>query len=157
MKPTPKFAIAVSIALVLLLVGAVAFNVLAPPGQLKLKVKWKPVNYILNDPPPNPWIAEIYFAPLRDLNQIDTSTLLLEGMYTPSGTPYLLSGTPPRLAVPFNGADVLRALMSKTPHLAPGEYRISLEISGNLKTEYGGTAFSGTGGINLLVPPISPP
>jgi hypothetical protein len=157
MKPTPKFAIAVSIALALLLVGAFAFNALAPPGQLKLKVKWKPVNYVLDNPPPDPWTAEIYFAPTRDLNQIDTSTLLLEGMYTPSGTPTILTTSPPRMAVPFNGADVLRALLSKTPHLAPGEYRILLEISGNLKAEYGGTAFSGDGGINLLVPDVSPP
>jgi len=157
LKPTPKFAIAVSIALVALLVGAIAFNALAPPGQLKLKVKWKPVSYVLDNPAPDPWIAELYFAPARDVNQIDTSTLLLEGMYTPSGTPYLLSGTPPRLAVPFDGADVLRALLSKAPHMAPGEYRILLTITGNLKTEYGGTAFSGDGGINLIVPDVSPP
>jgi len=157
LKPTPKFAIVVSIALVLLLVGAVAFNTLAADKALKLKVKWKPVNYVLDNPPPDPWIAEIYFAPLRDLNEIDTSTLLLEGIYTPSGTPYLLSGTPPRLAVPFDGADVLRALLSNAPHMAPGEYRILLTITGNLKTEYGATPFSGDGGINLVVPDVSPP
>jgi hypothetical protein len=156
MKST-KLAIAVSIALALLLVGAFAFNALAPAGQLKLKVKWKPVEYIMDNPPPDPWIAEIYFAPLRDLNQIDTSTILLEGMYTPSGTPYILNSSPPRMAVPFNGADVLRALLANTPHLAPGEYRILLTITGNLKAEYGGTPFSGDGGINLLVPDVSPP
>jgi hypothetical protein len=157
MKSTSKFALAVSIALVALLAGAIAFNVLAPPGQLKLKVKWRPPNYILGNPTPDPWVAEIFFAPSRDLNQIDESTLLLEGMYAPSGTPYLLSGNPPRLAVPFSGPIVLRALLENAPHMAPGEYHILLEVSGNLKPEYGGTAFSGEGAINLIVPMPLPP
>ena len=152
-----KIVIISAAILVTLLAGAIAFNVLAPPQDLKLKAKWRPVTYTLGNPVPHPWRAEIFFAPLRDLNQIDTSTLLLEGIYTPSGTPTLMQSSPPRMSVPFDGDDVLRALLSKMGHMGPGIYHIYLEISGNLKAEYGGTPFSGSGAIDLVVPDVSPP
>ena len=144
--------------LVTLLVGAVALNAIAGDKALKLKVKWRPVTYTLGNPPPDPWHAEIFFAPLLPLEQIDTSTILLEGMYSPSGTPTILATSPPRMSVPFDGDDVLRAVLAKAPHLEPGfTYHISLTITGNLKTEYGGTPFSGDGAVNLIIPEISPP
>ncbi|HKZ93490.1 MAG TPA: hypothetical protein VJ249_02760 [Candidatus Bathyarchaeia archaeon] len=152
-----RLALISAVALVALLAGAIAFNALAPPQELKLKVKWRPPNYMLGNPAPDPWIAEIFFAPSRPLEQIDPNTLLLEGIYSPSGTPYLLRSSPDRMAVPFDGDDVLRALLTKAPHLAPGEYRILLQITGNLKPEYGATPFSGDGGINLIVPDVPPP
>jgi len=136
-----------------LLLGAVAFTVLSAPQELKLKVKWRPVNYVFGNAPPDPWIAEVYFAPLRPVDEIDPSTIRLEGTYTPSGPTYEV-GTPPRLAIPFNGNEVLRALLIKAPHMAPGEYRILLEITGALDD---GTPFRGSGGINLIVPENSPP
>jgi hypothetical protein len=141
-----------------ILIGAIAFNVLAPAQEFKLKVKWRPVSYTLGNPLPDPWYAEIFFAPLRDLNQIDTSTLLLEGMYTPSGTPTILNSSPPRMSIPFNGNDVIRVALSKMGHMAPGyTYHISLRISGYLKAEYGGNPFSGDGAINLVIPELPPP
>ena len=143
--------------LVTLLVGAFALNALAPAKDLKLKVKWRPPTYTLGTPLPTTWIAEIFFAPIRDLNEIDTTTLKLEYTYTPSATPYLISGNPPRLAVPFHGYDVINAIMSETTHMTPGTYQIWLTISGNLKAEYGGNPFSGEGAINLVVPDPSPP
>lgn len=152
-----KIVVISAAILITLLAGVVAFNAFAPAQELKLKVKWRPVVYTLGNPVPDPWTAEIFFSPIRDLNEIDTATLKLEGIYSPSGTPYLISGNPPRLAVPFAGADVLRAILSKTTHMAPGTYHILLTISGNLKAEYGGAAFSGTGGVNLVVPDPSPP
>lgn len=151
-----KIVIISAAILVTLLAGVIAFNAFSAPATLKLKVKWRPVTYTLGNPVPDPWNAEIFFAPLRDVNQIDTTTLKLEGIYSPSGTPYLISQTG-RLAVPFKGADVIRAVLSKTTHMAPGIYHIILTITGNLKPEYGGTAFSGTGGIDLVVPDPSPP
>jgi len=152
-----KIPVILAALVVTLLVGAVAFNIFAPAEQLKLKVKWRPVTYTLGDPVPNPWTAEIFFAPIRDLNEIDTNTLILEGMYAPSGTPYLLQSSSPRMAVPFDGDDVLRAIVTKASHMTPGTYQIYLEISGNLKTEFGGTPFTGSGGINLVVPEVFPP
>ncbi len=144
--------------LAILLIGAVAFNVFSAPKDLKLKVKWRPVQYRLGDPVPDDWDAEIFFAPLRDLNEIDTDTLLLEGMYSPSGTPTILATSPPRMTVPFDGDDVIRAVLEKSPHLDPGfTYHVYLTISGNLKPEFGGTPFSGDGAINLEIPEISPP
>lgn len=156
MKLTKVTLLSVTI-LAILLIGVVAFTAFSATKDLKLKVKWRPPTYTLGNPLPNPWNCEIFFAPARDLNEIDTNTILMEGLYPPSGTPYLLSGAPPRLAVPFSGYDVITALLSKSPHLAPGTYHILLQISGNLKPEYGGNAFSGEGGIDLVVPDPSPP
>lgn len=152
-----KIVVISAAILITLLAGVAAFNAFAPAQELKLKVKWRPVTYTLGNPVPDPWNAEIFFAPIRDLNQIDPTTLKLEGIYSPSGTPYLLTGNPPRLAVPFAGDDVLRALLGKVGHMAPGLYHIYLTVSGNLKAEYGGTAFSGSGAIDLIVPDPSPP
>jgi len=152
-----KIAIIAAAILVTMLVGAFAFNALAPAKELKLKVKWRPPTYTIGNPLPDPWNAEIFFAPIRDLNEIDITTLKLEDGSTPIGTPYLLSGNPPRMAVPFDGDDVINALLSKTTHLAPGTYQIYLGVTGNLKPEYGGTAFSGSGPIDLIVPEPSPP
>jgi len=152
-----KIAIISAAILVTMLAGAFAFNALAPPKELKLKVKWRPPTYTLGDPLPQPWNAEIFFAPIRDLNEIDPNTLKLEDGSDPIGTPYLLSGNPPRMAVPFSGSVVINALLSKTTHLAPGTYQIYLGVKGNLKPEYGGNAFSGSGPIDLVVPDPSPP
>lgn len=136
-----------------LLIGAIALTMVSAPTALKLKVKWKPVNFVLDNPPPDPWNAEIYFAPARPLDEIDTTTLRLEGTYAPESDPYP-SAIKPRLVVPFDGYDVLEALLLKAGHMAPGEYRVWLEITGQLTD---GTPFEGKGGINLLVPENPPP
>ena len=154
---TTKLIIAIAI-LTTILIGAIALNTFAADKTLKLKVKWKPVSYTLGNPVPDPWYAEIFFAPIRDLNQIDTSTILLEGMYTPSGTPTILNSSPPRMSIPFDGDDVIRAVLMKAEHMAPGfTYHIYLTISGNLKPEYGSTPFTGEGAINLVIPELPPP
>jgi len=137
-----------------LLLGAVAINVILAPAEIKLKVKWKPVEYLMDSPsPPDPWWAELS-APRINPDDIVTSTILLEGLYSirPTPPPYMtLTG---RLAVPFYGGDVLTALLAKAPHLAPGEYRINLEITGQLDD---GTPLRGSGGITLWVNEIPPP
>jgi len=137
-----------------LLLGAYAINTIMAPAEIKLKVKWKPVEYILGENlPPDPWWAELS-APRINPDDIVTSTILLEGIYSPRPTPPPYITITGRLAVPFYGGNVLDALMVKAPHLAPGEYRISLEITGELDD---GTPLRGSGGITILVNEIPPP
>ena len=136
-----------------LLLGAVAINVISAK-DLKLKVKWRPPDYYLDNLPPDPWNAEIFFAPPRDLSEINTATIKLEGLYEPESTPYISLRTS-RLVVPFDGFDVLTALLLKVGHMVPGgEYHVDLEITGELND---GTPFAGSGAINLLVPETPPP
>jgi hypothetical protein len=137
-----------------LLLGTFAFTVFAPPKQLKLKVKWKPNSVLLDTTIPDPWIAQVFFAPPEDLNQVNPSTVRLEGIYTLESTPYILTNANGRLALPFHGYDVLTALTMKLPHMTPGSYYVGLEITGNL---YDGRAFAGTGYINATVPELPAP
>jgi len=136
-----------------LLIGAIAVTVLSAPQVLKLKPKWKPNHYVLSTSVPDPWNAEVLFAPVRPLDDINASTIRLEGEYQPSGTPYM---TPirPRLVIPFFGGDVLEAMLRKAGHLSIGEYNINLEITGNLND---GTPFRGSKGIILIIDSGSPP
>ncbi len=137
----------------MLVIGAVVVSIVSAPPKLKLKVKWKPPDYLLDNPVPDPWNAEIYFAPPQDLSQIDPATLRLEGLYEPESDPYMSPSG--RLVVPFDGYDVLSALLLKVGHMAPGaEFRVDLEITGEF---YDGTQFAGEGGVNLLIPEIPPP
>lgn len=141
------------ILLASLLIGAIAITALSAPQVLKLKVKWKPNHYVLYTSVPDPWNAEVLFAPARPLDDINASTILLEGTYAPSGPPYM-SPNQPRLVIPFYGGDVLAAMLSKAGHLSTGEYRISLEITGELDD---GTPFRGSKGIILIIDSGSPP
>jgi len=150
----PKTLTLISIALLTtLMLGAVAVNVFSAPPELKLKAKWKPATYTMDNNPPDPWNAEIYFAPPRTLTDIDPSTLLLEGLYSPESPPYP-HAFKDRLVVPFDGYDVLSALLPKLPHLQPGTFEIFLEITGRL---YDGRSFRGTGSITVTVPEPPPP
>ena len=137
----------------LLVLGTLASNVFSPPPNLKLKTKWKPATYTLDNGPPNPWLTEIYFAPPRPLTEVDPSTLLLEGIYSPSA-PVYMHPLKDRLVVPWNGYDVITALLTKVGHMGPGTYVIFLEITGKL---YSGQAFSGQGSITLVIPELPPP
>jgi hypothetical protein len=120
----------------------------------KLKVKWRPPDYLLDNMPPDPWNAEVFFAPPRDLDEINTATILLEGLYTPESAPYPITKTS-RLVFPFDGYDVLTAVLLKVGHMMPGqEYRVYLEITGELND---GTPFAGEGGINLIIPETPAP
>jgi hypothetical protein len=149
---TPKVAI-ISIALLLtILIGAIAVNVFSAPPALKLKVKWKPAEFTMDSWIPDPWLAEIYFAPPRPITEIDPSTLKLESTYSPITTyPHAIKD---RLVVEFRGYDVLTCLVNKAPHMQPGTFEIFLEIEGRL---YDGRYFSGSGSINMTVPEYPPP
>jgi len=136
-----------------ILLGVFVVNVLSPPKELKLKVKWKPASYTGDTWFPDPWLVEIYFAPPRPINEIDPSTLLLENTYRPSEPTYP-HALKDRLVVPFYGGDVVTAIMTKVPHMSPGTFIVFLEITGNL---YDGQAFRGTGSINMTIPELPPP
>jgi len=136
-----------------LVIGAVAFNVLSAPPELKLKVKWKPATYTLGDPPAHPWNAEVYFAPPRTFSDVDLTSFKLEGKYTNS-SPVYMHPFKDRLVVPFDGDDVVEAILAKLPHLAPGIYIVSLEVSGKLTS---GKTFRGTGVITFTYPDYPPP
>ena len=145
--------------LVALVTGALLINVLWAPKTLKLKVKWKPVDYVLDNPIPDPWNAEIWLIGDYDIDEIDPTSLVLEGMYEPVSDPYEAEDRP-RLVVPFDGYDVLYAVLLKAGHLAPGgEYRVWLEMTGEAvdKKTQQRTPFEGKGGISLIVPENSPP
>lgn len=152
MKTRTTALICVALA-ALLVTGFFAVQVFAPKPELKLKVKWKPASYTSDSWFPDPWLAEIYFAPPRPITEIDPSTLLLENMYSPSAPPYP-HPLKERLVVPFYGGDVVSALMSKVPHYGSGTFVIFLEITGKL---YSGQAFRGTGSINMTIPDLPPP
>ena len=144
----------ISVAIIAaLMIGAFTFNAISAPKEAKLKVKWRPVTITLDGYVADPWIAQVFFAPVRPLTDLDPSTVRLEGTYTLESAPYIIMGGM-RLALPFHGYDVLQAIMYKLPHMGPGEYYIGLTITGFL---YDGTPFSGIGYITVTVPEIPPP
>jgi hypothetical protein len=139
--------------LAVILIGAFTLTATGAK-ELKLKIQWKPNSYILDNGPPDPWIAELRFAPPQPVAGINPSTILLEGMYSPSGPSTIIRHGTERLDVPFTGSDVVSALLTKAPHYGPGTYLIWLEITGKMND---GRAFRGQGYINMTIPDIPPP
>ncbi len=156
---TRKLTLLLLTLLATLLIGAAVINVLWAPKTLKLKVQWKPVDYVLDNPIPDPWNAEIWFVGGEyEFDEIDPASLLLEGVYEPESDPYE-SETRPRLVVPFDGYDVLDIVLLKAGHMSVGEYRVWLEITGEVvdKKTQQRTPFEGKGGITLIIPENPPP
>lgn len=148
----PKTLALISLILLVAIIGTGTFAALSAP-DVKANVKWDPKSYTWDGVPP-PWNAEISLTGGHKRHEIDTSTILLEGTYSP-GTPYNATHGP-RLILPFDGLDVKAAIEPYLPwHMGvvmPGRYRIELEITGNLLPEYGGELFRGTGVITVTVP-----
>jgi len=92
------------------------------------------------------------------VDQIDPSTVLLEGYITPMST--WTTGTPPNFMAEFDGATVTACVISKIIHMGITRPRpwvpvkIDLEIRGYL---YDGTPWEGTGEIKVYVPDDPPP
>jgi len=89
------------------------------------------------------------------VKDINASTILLEGSLSPNST-YLISGG---LVARFGAGDVENIVWAIIYHidtLAP-PYKIWLTITGNLKQTAGGTPFSATGYIKIIVPHSSLP
>lgn len=153
-KPN-KLTVLLSVILTTLLIGTFVINMVGSEQALKLKVRWRPCTYTIrkytqeSPPLPDPWKAIVCLRtwPPRRATEIDPRTILLEGKYRPESAPYPILRRL-MLVLPFDGYDVLKALMTKVPHLAPGQYRICLVITGRL---YDGTPFRGSGTITLKV------
>jgi hypothetical protein len=151
MKPKKLTLISLTL-LAILLVGAGVILMLSA-AEIKASVKWDPKGYTLDGTVPSSWNAEIKLTGgHKAQTEINASTILLEGLYSPSSAAYNATHGP-SLIVPFNGNDVKAALDSKLPYhmgiVAPGRYRIPLEINGTL---YTGEEFLGSGTITVTVP-----
>jgi len=147
-----------SLALLTTLILGVAFMVSQAQTEVKANVAWDPKYLTYDTTPPEPYNAEVWLTGgHKAQTEINATTILLEGLYSPSGTPYnAIHG--PRLIIPFAGADVKAAIFLKLPShmgiLTPGTYRIPLEITGKL---YTGETFRGDGVIVVTVPNPPPP
>ena len=158
MKTLKLTLISLSLLASLILGTFIVEMVFAPP-KARAKAFFYPRTYTLDNPVPQPWNVDLKFAPPRTVDEIDTSTILLEGRYSPSSEPYDHPRVRSRVVVPFDGYDVLEAALIKLVHegpLVPGSYQVFLEITGQLKD---GTPFS-TGMsacIVMFVPDFHPP
>jgi hypothetical protein len=157
MKAKKLMLISVSLVATIAL-SALAVQVLSAAKAAKVKGRFYPRTHSIDGIPPQPWNVELKFAPPRTIDEIDTSTILLEGLYSPSFAPppYDHPRISSRVVVPFDGYDVLAAAILKVGHMTPGTHRVVLEITGQLKD---GTPFS-TGSsavIVLFVDDASPP
>ena len=151
MKPKKLTLISITL-LAILLVGAGIILALSA-SEIKANVKWIPKGYTLDGTVPDPWNAEIQLTGgHKAQTEINASTILLEGLYSPSSAAYNTTHGP-KIIVPFSGNNVKAAVDSKLPYhmgiVAPGRYRISLEINGTL---YTGEEFRGSGTITVTVP-----
>ena len=153
MKTSKLLLVSASI-LAALMLGVVFLQVPAQ-SALTINVAWNPKSYMWSDLPPNPFNAELWRQKVQ--TTLDPSTILLEGLYSPSAPAYNATHGP-RLVVPFNGADVKAALYAKLPThmgmLIPGTYKIQLVITGQL---YTGETVQGDGPITVTVPSPPPP
>lgn len=142
-----------------LLLGAFALNAFSAPPRLRVKAYFKPNTYDTSNPVPQPWNVWLHFASSSvNASQIDESSILLEGLYSPMSAPYDLPNRQGSwVAVPFNGYDVLEAALTKIGHMVPGQgYLVFLEVTGQTKD---GTPFAtgGSGCIWVTDPEVSPP
>jgi hypothetical protein len=153
MKPRTIGFVLVLIALMGL--GVFVIEVYSPRAA-RVKAWFYPRTHTLDNPPPQPWNVDLKFSPPRTVDEIDTSTILLEGRYSPSAEPYNHPRVRSRVVVPFDGYDVLEAAILKTGHMTPGSHTVFLEITGQLKD---GTPFNtgGSGVIVIFVDDFPPP
>jgi len=127
-----------------LVIGIFVVEVYSAPKRARVKGRWYPRTWTEGSPVPNPWNIELGFAPKRSVDEIDTSTIRLEGIYKPWKEPYDRKN---RVVVPFKGKDVLAAAFLKAGHMTPGSHLVYLTVTGELKD---GTPFS-TGMSSVIV------
>jgi len=150
MKPLKLTLISLAL-LTIILVGASVIIVLSqkPVGA---GIKWDPKGYTWDASTPPTWNAAISLrGGHKAQTELDVSSLMLEGLFSPSG-PGTNATHGPKLDVPFSGADVKAALYQHLPGhmgmLMPGRYRVYLTITGTL---YTGEAVEGSGVIVVTV------
>ena len=142
-----KLALISLTLLTTLVLGIIAVEVLSPPPTARVKGWFYPRTWVEGTPVPQPWNVELKFAPPRSVDEVNTATILLEGLFSPSAEPYDHPRVTSRIVVPFDGFDVLWAAQMKAGHLTPGSHLIYLEITGELND---GTPFS-TGMSSVIV------
>jgi hypothetical protein len=149
----PKRLAIISLALLATMILGTSAIIALSATDIKANVKWYPKSYTFDSPPPDPWAAQLQLVAGHSYAEVDEATILLEGMYPPSGAIYPSVG--PKVMVPFDGLDVKAAIEPKLPwHMGivmPGKYRIELEITGNLLPEYGEEPFRGASVITVTV------
>jgi hypothetical protein len=151
MKPRKLTLISLAL-LATLLIGAGAVIVLSPK-PVGANIKWDPKSITWDGIPPPTFNAQISLkGGYKAQTELNVSTLLLEGLYSPSG-PHTNATHGPKILVPFSGSDVKAALSPKLPThmgiLIPGRYRIDLDLTGKL---YTGETVEGSGVIVVTVP-----
>ena len=98
--------------------------------------------------PPDPWNTEMK---LKKGQEIDPSTIRLEGVHSHESDPYKKKT---KWIVPFDGNNVLASMRQKLGDVGPGKYKIKLEITGKLTD---GKPFRGQGKIEVIIPSLLPP
>jgi len=142
--------------LLLVLIGTTVFM---PAGAETItgSAHFDPDRIDLELPAPSTVKGTIRFpsGPGPTVKDINTSTILLEGSLPPDST-YSIPGG---LVCVFDGEMVVNILWAKIYHMGmpPPPYKIWLSITGNLNDSAGGTPFSATGYIKLVVPHTPPP
>jgi hypothetical protein len=145
-------------SLVLLLILGAAI-ILMPAGAQTISgsAHFDPWKIDLSLPAPSVVKATIRFESSQHENprDINASTVLLEGSLPPDNIYYV----PGALVAEFDGEIFVNLLWAKIYHIGMLEppYKVWLTITGNLKNEAGGTPFSATGDVKILVPHTPPP
>jgi hypothetical protein len=135
-----------------LLLGTFASTTITAQTEKKLYYFWYPYSYALDQAPPDPWTAYVFGVQQKRVRDINPSTILLEGLYSPTSTKLILWNL--IMIVTFHGYDVAQAIWIKLPHMGPGTYKVSLEITGLLKD---GTPFRGSASVSVTVADPPPP
>lgn len=145
----------IGLTLVSAIMQIIGLSYAQPEHTPAIHVSWSPSRYTLDNPVSDPWIATL-FAPANEMisaSDINASTIRLDGMYRPLGPPNgpYLDFRDFKLVVPFDGYDVLMALLLTFPpgEITPGTHPIELEITGQT---YSGTPFRSSSRIILYIP-----
>lgn len=158
--------------LVMLIVAAFAVGSSDPP--LPADVKFKPRHlewenmatvraeiriYIWEEDPDSGNLTEV---PICD--RIDNETVVLEPFVTPTNTWVEYTGpTPKRFVALFPGSGVKAVIKMIIDHMGiiPDQdwvpIEVTLTVSGDLKEEYGGTPWAGTGTVKVTIGDALPP
>jgi len=150
----PKRLTIISLVLLATILAGTGAIIALSADTVKANVKWDPKSWMWDGTPPSPWNAELMLTGGHGIEEVDATTILLDGLYSPSAP---ISPAPhgPKVMVPFSGWDVKAAIAPKLPeHMGifiPGRYKIELEISGYLLPAYGGEAFRGIGTVTVTV------
>jgi len=133
------------------MLGVFAVDMGSAGKTARVKGFFYPRTYTLDmNSPPQPWNIDLKFAPPRSVDEIDTSSILVEGVPIPYGDPINHPKKRSRVVVPFDGDWLLGVVMSKLSHagpIVPGAHLVTLVITGLLED---GKPFS-TGGSCVIV------